>query len=85
MAEPKLLAEIARFERNSSQVVIVSLNEFAGRRYLDVRLWYRPSIVSDELRPGKGITVPLGLVDRFAEAIQKAAAAARELQKGGGD
>lgn len=43
------------FQKNASQEYRVSLNEFKGHEYIDIRLFYD---TPDGMRPGKGVTIP---------------------------
>ena len=61
---------IAEFEKNSSEVVRISLSEFKGHSYVDIRIFYEDD--EGEWRPTKkGVTVSVDLVDELLEAVKK--------------
>jgi hypothetical protein len=51
----------------------VTLREFKGFKFLDVRVWYRPE-GGDEMRPGKGTTIKARELRHVARAIGAAIA-----------
>lgn len=75
--EHPLPQTVAEWDRNGTDVVRVSLEEFGGTPVINLRLWWRDGA---ELRPGKkGLTLGLGHLPRLAEAIAAALKRAREL------
>ena len=74
MAEIKLIAE---FEKGSNEVVRVSISEYHGQKYLDLRCWYHPHAQSldDEMLPTKkGICLHTEMIPDLQKAIKAAAA-----------
>lgn len=59
------------FKRNNDETLRVSLSNFKGKTYVDVRLFYTDA--NDELQPTKkGITVTPDLWDEFRAGVAKA-------------
>lgn len=66
--------------KNSREEVRVSVEEYLGHRYLDVRQYH---VTADgAVATRKGVTVPLAKLDDFAAAV---AEVAREAKAGAGD
>lgn len=60
----------ARFEKNSREEVWVSVDEFRGRKIINIRVYYRTE--TGEWRPGKqGVAVSVDRYRDLAEAILK--------------
>lgn len=58
-----------RFNRNQNDSVFISVREYKGRKYLDLRIFYQPQD-QQEMRPTKkGITIPLGLLEELKKAV----------------
>jgi hypothetical protein len=78
---------VAEWDRNSREVVRVSLDRFNGCNTIDVRTWYRAADGSP--RPSKsGITLSIKHLPAMAAALAQALARAAELGllgDGGGD
>ena len=75
MPEPQILLELRRNER---EVLRVSLSQFKGRPYADIRVWFvdRDGVV----RPGRsGVTLRPEAVPGVLDALQQA----MELLDGG--
>jgi hypothetical protein len=53
----------------------IALSDFKGRTYLNARTWYR-AVVDDELRPGRGLSVPVTTLPWLRAAIERAEAQA---------
>lgn len=65
----------AEFERNSREVVRVSIDEYRGRKIIDVRTWYRDGAA---LKPGRsGISIALGHLPALVGGLQMAVARAK--------
>ena len=65
------LKEIARIEKNALNYLKISLNEFQGKKFLDIREWYIPED-SQDLRPTKkGITVSAEIFESFLKALNE--------------
>ena len=60
-------------DKNSREVLRVSLREYSGHRFADVRSWYRTT-TGAELKPGKGATVKPELLPDVIAALQAAQA-----------
>lgn len=60
---------IAEFEKNSREVVRVSLTQYNGIDLLDVRAFYQSA---GEWKPGKGLAVRRDLVTPLRKALQAA-------------
>ena len=68
---------VYQFSRNQNESVCISIREYKQRKYIDLRVFYRPE-GSDELRPTrKGITIGL---QHFTELKKGMSAFERELQ-----
>lgn len=65
---------IAEFEKNSREVVRVSLTEYKGQELLDVRAYYQSA---GEWKPGKGLALRRSLVTPLRKALQAAEKAAK--------
>jgi len=70
----KLLHE---YGRGAENVVRVSLSEYKGKRFIDIRLYYLDA--AGELRPSKsGVTITPELWDEFRAGVAAAEAALQE-------
>ncbi len=68
MADDKV---IYSFEKNSLEEVRFSLNSFKGKRYLDIRIYYK-SLEDGTLKPSKkGITLAPSFIDELEEGIKR--------------
>lgn len=65
-AVAKLVAEI---EKNAREVYRVSLAEYKGNRYIDLRIWYAAGA---DWKPGKGITIKPDCLSPILEALRPA-------------
>ena len=62
---------VGEIERSETEVVRVSTEEFKGRKYLDIRVYFENA--EGEWKPTKkGVTVQPDRVDEFIELIKKA-------------
>ncbi len=62
---------VGEIERNETEVVRVSTEEFKGRKYLDIRVYFDNG--EGEWKPTKkGVTIQPDRVDDFIELIRKA-------------
>ncbi len=62
---------IGDLERNATEVVRVSAEEFKGRKYIDIRIYFKDS--EGEWRPTKkGVTVQPDKVDELLGLLRKA-------------
>jgi hypothetical protein len=62
---------VGDIERTETEVVRVSTEEFKGRKYLDIRIYFEND--EGEWKPTKkGVTIAPDKVDTFIELIRKA-------------
>jgi hypothetical protein len=83
--EVKMIPVIAHeFNKNPAELVRVSLVEFKGKRYVDLRLYYdaSESEIPDWKPSKKGICLSVDLLDELKEAIGKAEACAEDVDPG---
>ena len=67
------------FQKGSEEQVRFVVRQYKDRYYVDVRLWFLPS-VGKEYRPTrKGITLSIDLLSELEKGFEKAANAAQEL------
>lgn len=75
MTDPGLPMLIASLEKNASEQIRVSLDEFRGRNLLDVRVF--SSFSTGEPTPTKkGLSIRIEMLDDLLEALTKAKAQA---------
>lgn len=61
---------LIRFDRGGREEVRVTLKDFEGRRFIDVRRWFLDQ--AGQWRPTtKGASIRLGEVDRLVEALER--------------
>jgi hypothetical protein len=67
---------IASFQKNSSEVVKVHLQQWQGGLYMDIRVWTiaKDGGPGDEVPTKKGITLSVALLDELRQAINKVVA-----------
>jgi hypothetical protein len=53
-------------ERPGHMTIVVSISEFKGKRYIDVRNWFTPKGTSDLCPTKKGVSIP---VERGSELV----------------
>lgn len=71
MAEKQLLASI---ERNATEELQIAINEYKGKQYVDLRIFYTND-EGDTWNPTKkGVTVAPDKIDDVIEALTKAKA-----------
>ena len=69
MAEKILLAEI---ERNATEELQIGINEYKGKKYVDLRIFYTND-EGDSWNPTKkGVTVAPDKIEEVIEALEKA-------------
>jgi hypothetical protein len=62
---------IGDLERNATEVVRVSAEEFKGRKYIDIRIYFKDN--EGEWRPTKkGVTVQPDKIDELMGLLRKA-------------
>ena len=60
---------LAQFEKNTTEVVRVSLTEFRGHKLIDLRVYYRDD--EGQYRPTKkGVSISVDLYTDFKRAMQ---------------
>ena len=65
---------IGEIERGETEVLRVSMEEYKGRKYLDIRIYFEND--AGEWKPTKkGVTVQTDRIDDFIELITKASKA----------
>lgn len=69
MSEPKLLSTIPR---SSTEQIQISINEYKGKQYLDLRIYYTTDNGANWLPTKKGITVSPENLESFKDAIEEA-------------
>ena len=67
--EPKLIATIPR---SATEQLQISINEYKGKSYLDLRIFYTTDDGANWLPTKKGVTVSPDNLQLFKEAIEKA-------------
>lgn len=69
MAERTILGLI---ERNATEEVQIAINEYKGKKYVDMRVYYTTD-EGDSWNPTKkGITIPPEKIEEAIEALEKA-------------
>ena len=65
---------IDKFNKNSVEIVKVSIQEYKGKEYVDLRVWAfeKPDGSGEEKPTRKGITLNTGLLPKLIEALEKA-------------
>ncbi len=62
---------IGKFNKNTQEMMRVSIEEFKNKKYLDIRTYYLND--ENEWKPTKkGVTVSLELIPELSKLIQKA-------------
>jgi hypothetical protein len=69
MAERTLLGLI---ERNATEELQIAINEYKGKKYVDLRIYYTTDEGDNWNPTKKGITVPPDKIDDVIEALEKA-------------
>ncbi len=70
---------ISIIEKGRTSDVRVSLNEFRGRTFLDIRTHVVVDATGDRVPTRKGVTLPIDKIPQLREAIKAIEAEAREL------
>ncbi len=63
--EPEF-TEVGRFEKNSQEVVIIRINSWKGRKYVDVRAW----VEEGQKATHKGITLSIDQLPELMQILQ---------------
>lgn len=69
MAEGKILATIPR---SATEHLQIAINEYKGKSYLDLRIFYTTDDGANWLPTKKGVTVSPDNLQMFKEAIEQA-------------
>src|SRR5262249_22249346 len=68
---PTTTEPLARFDKNSREEVRVSVDDFQGRKIINLRVWYRDQ-KDGEMKPGnKGLALSVELYRDLAAAVLK--------------
>ena len=68
---------VAEFDKNSREKIRITLDRFAGKDTIDVRIWYRDG---DQIKPTRqGITTTVSNLATLAAGLTLALDKAREL------
>lgn len=65
---------ISEFNKNSIEIVKVSIQEFNGKPYVDLRIWAlnKPAEPGSEVATKKGICISAELLPKMIDALQSA-------------
>ncbi|MBM4287116.1 MAG: hypothetical protein FJ135_03015 [Deltaproteobacteria bacterium] len=66
---------ITEFPRNTKEKIVLSLSEFKGRHYLDMRLYLVGENGGPDIPTKKGLTLAVGLYPHLKEALAQVEAA----------
>jgi len=59
-------------QRNDGQEVRITLREYKGNQYVDIRMFFQPKEGGDMLPTKKGITIPVAHLGELREALKEA-------------
>jgi hypothetical protein len=59
---------ISKFDKNATEEVRVSLSEYQGKQYINLRVYYQPP-TGDPIPTKKGLTLSVNLYPELREAI----------------
>ncbi len=72
-AEPHVFGTI---QKDDDQLIMISLNNYKGYEYLDLRQWWKPKDQQDFLPTKQGFTVPikdtLDYLEKLIETLEEA-------------
>ena len=68
-AEPKMIATIPR---SATEQLQISINEYKGKSYLDLRIFYTTDDGQNWLHTKKGVTVSPDNLELFKDAVEEA-------------
>jgi len=77
MAESKLLASISR---SATEEIHVQINEYKGKKYLDMRVYYTTDDGLNWSPTKKGVTFPPEKLEEVKKAIEEAQKEFEELE-----
>ena len=58
-------------ERNDGQEVRITLREYKGNQYVDIRMFFQPKEGGDMIPTKKGITIPVGQLGELRKALKE--------------
>jgi transcriptional coactivator p15 (PC4) len=61
---------VATIRKSARDEILVAVREYEGNRYGEIRIWYRAD--DGEMRPAKGVTFKLDMIDGLLEALRNA-------------
>jgi hypothetical protein len=67
-----IVGEVAALQRGNKAKIIFGIGEFKKHFYGEIRTYYRTDESSDIWKPGKGVTLPLAMLNKLAEALRLA-------------
>ena len=70
---------IYKFQRNPEEEIRISLREWKGRYYIDLRLWFEPRSGGEYLPTKKGLTVALDHASELKKGFEIAEKLAQEI------
>ena len=76
--EPKLIATIPR---SATEQLQISINEYKGKSYLDLRIFYTTDDGQNWLPTKKGVTVSPDNLELLKDAVDEAKKRALEVQR----
>jgi len=77
--------KICEIEKNSLEKIVIEINEYQGRKYLNIRVWFDASKGQNtDWRPShKGITIAVDLLPELKKSVDQAIAFLDPDKKGG--
>lgn len=74
---------IAKFDKNAHEQVRITLDDFKGRKLINIRVWFQ-HLEYGTWMPGKqGIALPIDKFDALETAIKQVREKLKEQQSGG--
>ncbi len=70
---------IAQFDKNSREQVRISIDEFKGRKLINIRVWYHNADVEQWLPGKQGITLAVDKFSALESALHELSKALKEL------
>ena len=59
-------------QRNDGQEVRITLREYKGNQYVDIRMFFQPKEGGDMIPTKKGITMPVAYLGELRKALKEA-------------
>lgn len=63
--------DVAIFEKNKYQDIVVRVSEYQGNDVIDIRVWTQPPQGTEKVPTAKGININVRLYPSLKEAIDK--------------